>query len=91
VYVVDGSVEIAGDNVGSGTMAVLKPGVSAAITAAQASRLMLLGGAPLPGERTLYWNFVSSRPERIEQAKEDWREGRFDAVPGETEFIPLPD
>ena len=51
---------------------------------------MLLGGAPLEGKRHIWWNFVSSSPERIEQAKEDWREGRFRPVPGESERIPLP-
>ena len=53
--------------------------------------MMLLGGDPLDGERHLWWNFVSSSPERIEQAKRDWAEGRFARVPGESEFIPLPD
>ncbi len=53
---------------------------------------MLFGGAPLDGERHIYWNFVSSSPERIERAKRDWQEGRFPRVTGdETEFIPLPD
>jgi hypothetical protein len=52
---------------------------------------MLLGGAPLDGRRRVWWNFVSSRPERIEQAKHDWRHERFAPVPGETERIPLPD
>jgi hypothetical protein len=52
---------------------------------------MLLGGAPLDARRHLWWNFVSSSPERIEQAKADWKEGRFPPVPGETEFIPLPE
>jgi hypothetical protein len=52
---------------------------------------MLLGGEPLDGPRHIWWNFVSSSHERIEQAKEDWREGRFVPVPGEQESIPLPD
>jgi len=51
---------------------------------------MLLGGGTLPGERYLWWNFVSSSKERMAQAKADWREKRFPEVPGETEFIPLP-
>jgi hypothetical protein len=55
------------------------------------TRLLLLGGEPMDGPRYLAWNFVSSSPERIEQAKDDWRHGRFPPVPGETEFIPLPD
>ena len=53
--------------------------------------LMFLGGAALEGPRYIWWNFVSSRRERIEQAKEDWKTGKFAPVPGETEFIPLPD
>jgi hypothetical protein len=53
--------------------------------------MMLLGGEPLDGRRHIYWKFVSSRRERIEQAAQDWREDRFPAVPGETEFIPLPE
>jgi hypothetical protein len=52
---------------------------------------MLLGGEPMDGARYLTWNFVSSSVERIEQAKQDWKAGRFGPVPGETEFIPLPD
>ena len=69
-----------------------RPALAIAITATPSSLCMLLGGAGLPGERYLYWNFVSSRKHRIEQAKQDWRQGRFAAVPGdETEFIPLPD
>jgi hypothetical protein len=53
---------------------------------------MLFGGAPLDGERHLWWNFVASTRERIEQAKADWREGRFPNVPGDDkEFIPLPE
>lgn len=51
---------------------------------------MLLGGEPLPEKRNIFWNFVSSSAERIEQAKEDWKAGRFARVPGESEFIPLP-
>jgi hypothetical protein len=54
------------------------------------SRVLVFGGAPLDGERHLWWNFVSSSRERIERAKADWTAGRFDAVPGETESIPLP-
>jgi redox-sensitive bicupin YhaK (pirin superfamily) len=62
------------------------------LRAEQPTRLVLLGGAPLEGERYIDWNFVSSSKERLEQAKQDWREGRFPKVPGdELEFIPLPD
>ncbi len=53
---------------------------------------MLFGGEPMDGPRYIWWNFVSSRRERIEQAREEWAQGRFDTVPGdEEEFIPLPD
>jgi len=52
---------------------------------------MLLGGAPMDGPRHIWWNFVASAPERIERAKADWKAGRFAAVPGETETIPLPE
>lgn len=52
---------------------------------------MLLGGEPADGPRYIWWNFVSSSKERIEQAKADWKAGRFDAVPGDAEFIPLPE
>ena len=51
---------------------------------------MFLGGAAMEGPRYIWWNFVSSRKERIEQAKEEWKTGKFRPVPGETEFIPLP-
>jgi hypothetical protein len=55
------------------------------------AHVVMIGGAPLDGDRHMWWNFVSSRRERIEQAKRDWKEGRFGHVPGETEFIPLPE
>ncbi|AKM09221.1 pirin family protein [Croceicoccus naphthovorans] len=70
---------------------VLKPGRAATLTSANGGRVMLLGGETM-GPRRVWWNFVSSRMERIEQAKEDWREGRFPVVPGdEEEFIPIPE
>ena len=69
----------------------LKPGISISLQARGNSHCVMLGGAPLPGERHLYWNFVSSSRDRIEQAKDDWRNGRFAKVPGDDEFIPLPD
>ena len=61
------------------------------VKAASAARLLLLGGEPLDGARYLWWNFVSSSRERIEQAKADWRAGRFATVPGDPEFTPLPE
>jgi len=71
-------------------MLVAKPGASLDIRANQDSRIMIIGGEPV-GERHVWWNFVSSSRTRIEKAKDDWREGRFGKVPGEDEFIPLPD
>ena len=91
VYVVDGAVELGGDGFTNGTMAVLTEGAVAVVTATTTSTIMLLGGEKIDGDRTIWWNFVSSSKERIEQAKRDWRERRFDDVPGESEFIPLPE
>jgi redox-sensitive bicupin YhaK (pirin superfamily) len=91
IYVVAGRIEIAGAPIDAGRLIVLGPGADIAIAASGAARLLLFGGAPMDGPRHLWWNFVSSSQERIEQAKEDWKAGRFAPVPGETEFIPLPE
>jgi hypothetical protein len=91
VLPVGGRVAVGGHAVPEGAMVVLKPGLSATIEALEPARLMLIGGEPLDGPRHLWWNFVSSSKERIEQAKADWQAGRFGKVPGETEFIPLPE
>lgn len=91
VYPVRGSVEIGGARFEAGTMTVLKPGQSVDVSSPESAHYVVIGGAPIDGKRHLFWNFVSSRPERIEQAKDDWREGRFASVPGDDEFIPLPD
>ena len=72
-------------------MAVLSPSEPVTLHAHAPTRLMLLGGAPLDGERFLWWNFVASDRAAIEEASERWRRGAFDPVPGETEFIPLPE
>ena len=90
-YLVSGSVEIDGVAHPAGQLLVFRRGVEIVMLATTATRLMLLGGEPLDGPRHVWWNFVSSSRERIEQAKQDWRNGRFAAVPGETEFIPLPE
>jgi redox-sensitive bicupin YhaK (pirin superfamily) len=90
IYVVRGRVEIAGRTIESGNLAILRAGHAIALQATAAARVMLLGGAPLDAPRHVWWNFVSSSSERIEQAKEDWRAGRFGHVPGDAEFIPLP-
>lgn len=89
-YVVSGKLETEGAAFPAGTMVVFRSGSSPRLRASQASRVALVGGAPLEGERHLWWNFVSSSRERIERAKADWREGRFPEVPGDPEFIPLP-
>ncbi len=90
VYVVDGELEIDGARYGAGVMAVAQDGVVPTVTAVSDAHFMVIGGEPL-GARHIWWNFVSSSRERIEQAKQDWSVGRFDEVPGETEFIPLPE
>jgi len=91
IYLVEGEIDIAGDRFTRGRLLVFRPGDAITIRAITPARFMILGGAPL-GERHMWWNFVSSRKERIEQAKEDWKAGRFGKVPGdEKEFIPLPD
>jgi redox-sensitive bicupin YhaK (pirin superfamily) len=91
IYVVDGEVEIAGDRFEGPRLLIFRPGDRITVRAVRRARLMFLGGAALEGPRYIWWNFVSSRRERIEQAKEDWKSGRFTPVPGESEFIPLPE
>jgi redox-sensitive bicupin YhaK (pirin superfamily) len=91
VYAVSGDISIDGYPVSSGTMIVLRSRTPAKIAAHAASRLMFLGGSTIEGERLIWWNFVSSSRERIDKAKKDWLEKRFAKVPGESEFIPLPE
>jgi len=91
IYVVSGEIEIAGDRFAEGRLLVFKPGDRITVKAARDARIVLVGGATADGPRHIWWNFVSSRKERIEQAKADWKAGRFAPVPGETEFIPLPE
>lgn len=91
VYVAGGEIDVAGDKFGEGRLLVFKPGDRISILAVSHSRLMLLGGEPMDGPRHIWWNFVSSSTERMAQAREDWRAGRFALVPGdEKEMIPLP-
>jgi hypothetical protein len=91
VYVADGAVQIAGEAVGLAQLAVLTSGTTVKLRATTASRVMLLGGERFATPRHIWWNFVSSSRERIERAKRDWSSNRFPPVPGETEFIPLPE
>jgi redox-sensitive bicupin YhaK (pirin superfamily) len=93
VYVVSGAVNIGSDRFPSGQLLVLRPGaITIRNVENESTRIVLVGGETMDGPRHIWWNFVSSRPERIEQAKADWKAGRFDTVPGDAEeFIPLPD
>ena len=91
VYVIDGELGIDGQTVGAGVLAVLVDGSTATVSAESEVHAMICGGATLEGKRTVWWNFVSSSRERLEQAKRDWRDGKFDEVPGEADFIPLPE
>jgi len=91
-YVVAGAIECGAERAEPGRMLVFTPGAEVRLRARSDSRLALIGGAPIDGKRNIYWNFVSSSKERIEQAKRDWKEGRFPKIPGdEVEFVPLPD
>ncbi|SFR83799.1 pirin family protein [Sphingomonas jatrophae] len=92
IYVVEGQVAADGQTgaFAAGELVVFKPGAEILLSSERGARLMLIGGEPFPEKRFIEWNFVSSRPERIEQAKADWRAQRFAPVPEETDFIPLP-
>ncbi|HEX4569793.1 MAG TPA: pirin family protein [Dongiaceae bacterium] len=90
-YLLSGAIEIGGHRIEPGRLLVFRPGEGVALHAPVATRLLLLGGETMDGPRHLWWNFVSSSKERIEQAKADWKAGRFERVIDETEFIPLPD
>lgn len=90
VYPLDADIAVNGTTVAAGTMAVLTTGHEVEVTAASATRVFLLGGAPLDGPRFMYWNFVSSSHEAIEEAKRRWEADEFPPVPGETDRIPLP-
>jgi len=91
LYVAAGEIELGSVSHGQGQLLVLPAGYLAKVRAIFDARLIVLGGEPLDGPRHLWWNFVSSSKDRIEQAKLDWKLGRFDGVPGETESIPLPE
>jgi redox-sensitive bicupin YhaK (pirin superfamily) len=91
LYLLEGAVEIAGERFEAGRLLVFSAGDEVVVRALSAARLLLFGGESLDGPRHVWWNFVSSSRERIEAAKADWKEGRFAAVPGDGEFIPLPE
>jgi redox-sensitive bicupin YhaK (pirin superfamily) len=91
VYCVDQAIAVDGVAVAPRTMAVLDSTAPAELSFPAGARLVVVGGAPLDGERYIWWNFVSSRRDRIEAAKADWRAQRMGSVAGDTEFIPLPE
>ncbi|WFP62352.1 pirin family protein [Mesorhizobium sp. WSM4904] len=92
IYTMEGEVSIAGDRFPAERLLVFKPGEEIVVSSERGAHFMLFGGASLGSKRYIWWNFVSSSKERIEQAKEEWKTGRFDIVPGdEEEFIPLPE
>ncbi len=91
LYVLEGEAQVDGADIPEKHLLVLDRGTRPVLRAKTPVKAMLLGGEPLDGPRHLWWNFVSSSKERIEQAKQDWLEGRFGSVPDETEFIPLPE
>lgn len=92
IYVLDGDVEIMGDRFPADRLLAFRPGDEIVVSSGRGAHVMLFGGASLGSKRYIWWNFVSSSRERIEQAKAEWRSGRFDIVPGdEEEFIPLPE
>jgi len=91
IYVSNGEIELDGERFAEGQLLVLQSGQVASVVAFGPARLMLLGGDPMDGPRHIWWNFISSSKDRIEQAKADWKQRRFPPVPEETEFIPLPE
>ena len=92
LYVAEGEASLDGVTLERSTLYVLRPGVAATLRSAQGGHVMLCGGAPLDGPRHVFWNFVSSRRDRINQAKEDWKAGRFALPPDDhDEYIPLPE
>jgi redox-sensitive bicupin YhaK (pirin superfamily) len=90
VYVVSGTIRIGTNEYAEGTLAVLKPGSDVPMTASSTARVLVIGGTAL-GQRHIWWNFVSSSEERIERAKRDWAAQKMGKVPGDDEFIPLPE
>jgi len=91
VYVIDGDIRVAGGAVAPTQMAVLEPWTTVQIDAVSPARILLLGGAKMDGDRFIWWNFVASSKELIRAASQRWREQGFPPIPGETEFIPLPE
>ncbi len=92
IHVLTGKISIENQNFAEGQMLILKPGYDIKVTAIAKTHLIFLGGSALPEPRYLWWNFIASSKDRIEQAKADWRDGKFGKIPGDDkEFIPLPE
>lgn len=92
LYVLEGEAQLDGVDIPNMHLVIPEPGARGRLRAKTPVKAMLMGGEPLDGPRHLWWNFVSSSAERIEQAKDDWRNGRFGTIPGDDkEFIPLPE
>ncbi|MBQ5949897.1 pirin family protein [Massilia sp. ST3] len=89
-YAPFGAIAIDGEEVGHNTMAMAEPGMAVRVSSQDGARFVVIGGAPLDGRRFIFWNFVSSSRDRIEQAARDWEAQRFVPVPGDDERIPLP-
>jgi redox-sensitive bicupin YhaK (pirin superfamily) len=90
LYPVQGGITVNDQSIEAGAMAVLEPGQPVRLAAMGAARVAIVGGAPLDGPRYLWWNFVSSRRERILQASAEWEAQRMGGIAGDPEFIPLP-
>lgn len=91
VYTLSGTVDVAGDRFEPGRLLVFRPGDAITLTAVEPARLLVLGGEPMDGPRHIWWNFVSSDKDKIEEAKARWKAGQFPMVSGDAEFIPLPE
>jgi redox-sensitive bicupin YhaK (pirin superfamily) len=90
IYVVTGTIDVDGAQLATNTMAYLEPGTGAHVSSKDGAQFVVIGGEPLDGPRYILWNFVSSSKERLARAAADWESQRFDLVPGDSEFIPLP-
>ena len=91
LYVAAGEIDVQGDRFTASRLIVFRPGDQITVTAVTDAHVIIVGGAAMDGPRYIWWNFVSSRKERIEEAKADWKAGRFTMVSGDAEFIPLPE
>ena len=92
IYLAEGEAELDGLRLEPTTLYVLRPGITARLSSSRGAHVMICGGAPIDGPRHVWWNFVSSSRERINQAKSDWKSGRFALPPDDhDEYIPLPE